>query len=116
MNTRHRAASWAYQDDQGTVPTFRELTDHCLQTDKGLVCMICTETEFCLGSHRIKEERTLHQTERDGFPREGITELHFRTTVGAGPVCLQLDILNTGDSAYEGPGMRDALKPPESWI
>lgn len=38
--------------------------------------MICTETEFCLGSHRVKEERSLHQTQRDGFPREGITELH----------------------------------------
>lgn len=78
--------------------------------------MTCTEAEFYLGSHRVKEERTLHQTERDGFPREGITELHFRTTVGAVPVRLQLGILNTGDSAYEGPGMRDALKPPESWI
>ena len=26
-----------------------------------------------------------------------------------------LDMGNTGDTVYEGPGMRDALKPPESW-
>lgn len=54
--------------------------------------------------------------DRDGFPREGILELSLRATVGAGQVDLQLGILNTGASVYEGPGMRNALKPPESWM